>query len=48
MKGTNLINRFAEKILIWENGPFWVQKLRNSGSAGRIFLKFFTMKEANR
>ena len=27
MKETRLINRFSEKIIIWGNGPFWVQKL---------------------
>ena len=27
MKETRVINRFSEKIIIWENGPFWAQKL---------------------
>ena len=52
MKGTRLINRFSvKKNFIWVNGPFWAQKMahtRNSGSAVRIFLKFCTMKGANR
>ena len=47
MKETRLINRFSEKILVWGNGPFWAQKIvhpHNSGSAGRIFSRFYTMK----
>ena len=49
MKETRLISRFSEKILVWGNGPFWAQKIvhpHNSGSAGRIFSKFYTMKGA--
>ena len=45
------LSRFSEKIIIWGNGPFWVQKIghaHNSGSAGIIFLKFCPMKGANR
>ena len=47
MKETRLINRFSEKILVWGNGPFWAQKIvhpHNSGSTGRIFSRFYTMK----
>ena len=47
MKGVRLISRFSEKILIWGNGPKFVHPY-SSGSAGRIFLKFCTMKGANR
>ena len=42
---------YLKKILNWGNSPFWAQKLHiliNSGSAGRIFLKFCPMKGANR
>ena len=51
MKETRLISRFSEKILIWGNGSFWGFKIahpHNSGSAGRSFFRFFTMKRANR
>ena len=51
MKETRLINRFSEKILIWANGPFWAQKLHiliTLDPLEEFFLKFFTMKEANR
>ena len=40
MKGTVFINRFSEKILVWVEGPFWVQKMahpHNSESAIRFF-----------
>ena len=51
MKETRLINRFFEKnsdLGKWSIlGPKIVDP-HNSGSAGRIFLKFCTMKGANR
>ena len=50
MKGARLINRFPEKIVIWANEPFYAKKIahpHNSGSAGRTFLKFCTMKATN-
>ena len=51
MKEIKLINRFSEKILNWANwtilGPKMAQP-HNSGSTGRIFLKFCTMKGADR
>ena len=52
MKETRLINRFPEKkkshLGIWAIfGPKIVHPL-NSGSAGRIFLKFCTVKVDNR
>ena len=48
MKETRLINRFSEKIIIWGMGHFGPKIVHNSGSAGRIFLKFCTMKGADR
>ena len=51
MKETRLIDRFSKKknyLGKWAIlGPKVVHP-RNSGSAGRIFLKFYTMKGANR
>ena len=51
MKETRLINRFSEKdsyLGKWAIlGPKIVRH-HNSGSPGRIFLKFYTMNEANR
>ena len=51
MKETKLINRFSEKdsyLGKWAIlGPKIVRH-HNSGSPGRIFLKFYTMNEANR
>ena len=50
MKETRLINRFSEKNHIWGKWAILDPKiahLRNSGSAGRIFLKFCIMKGAN-
>ena len=46
MRETRLINRFFEKILIWEMGYLGpkIAHPHNSRSAGRIFLKFCTMK----
>ena len=38
MKGTKLINRFSEKILIWANGTYQAQKLR-------IFITLDPLKE---
>ena len=51
MKGTRVISRFSEKNLVVANKPFMAQKMvhpHNSGSAGRIFLNFFTIKGASR
>ena len=50
MKGTMFINRLSEKILIWENGPFYAQKLHilvTLDPREGYSLKFYTMKEAN-
>ena len=44
MKEIKLINRFSEKIL--NLGPK-IAYPHNSGSVGRIFLEFCTMKDAN-
>ena len=49
MKEARLINRFSEKISFGEMailGPKIVHP-HNSGFAGRIFLRFCTMKGAN-
>ena len=43
MKETRFINRFSEKVLDPK-----IAYPHNSGSDGRIFLKFCTMKGANR
>ena len=49
MKGTMLINRFSEKkFSFWKMDVPKIAHPHNSGSAGRICLKFCTMKEANR
>ena len=51
MKETRLINRFSEKISYLGKWAILGPKMahpHNSGSAGRIFLKFYTMKGANR
>ena len=50
MKETRLINRFSEKISYLGKWAILGPKMahpHNSGSAGRIFLKFYTMKGAN-
>ena len=47
MKETRLTNRFFEKILIWGKGAILGPEMvhsHNSGSAGRIFLKFCKAK----
>ena len=47
MKGTRLINRFSEKILIWATGSFWPKNgasSYNSGSALRVFQNFAVWK----
>ena len=52
MKETRLINRFSGKknphLRTWTILGLKVVHPHNSGSAGRIFLKFCTMKGANR
>ena len=51
MKETRLINRFSEKnshLGKWAILGPQIAQLHNSGSAGRIVLKFCTMKGANR
>ena len=51
MKETMLINRFSEKKFSFGEWAILGPKIahpRNSGSAGRIFFKFCTMKGANR
>ena len=51
MKGTRLLTGFLKKFLIVANKPFMAQKMvhpHNSGSAVRIFKKFFTIKGASR
>ena len=50
MKGTRFINRFSEKNSHLGKWAILCQKIahpHNSGSAGRIFLKFCTVKGAN-
>ena len=51
MKETRLINRFSEKnshLGKWAILGPRITYPHNSGSAGRIFLKFCPMKRANR
>ena len=51
MKEKRLINRFSEKKFSFGEMSHLGPKIahpHNSGSARRIFLKFRTMKEANR
>ena len=51
MKETRLINRFSEKNPHLGKWALLGQKIvhpHNSGSAGRNFLKFYTMKGDNR
>ena len=51
MKETRLINRFSGKSSHLGKWAILGPKIahpQNSGSAGRIFLKFCAMKEANR
>ena len=53
MKETKLINRFSEKKKKSHLGKWAIlgpkiANLHNSGSAGRIFFKFCTLKGANR
>ena len=51
MKETRLINRFSEKnshLGKWAILGPKIAHPHNSGSTGRIFLKFCTMKGANR
>ena len=51
MKETRLINRFSEKnphLGKWAILGPKIAHPQNSGSAGRILLKYCTMKRANR
>ena len=50
MKETRLTERFLKKFLFGEMGHFGpkIAHPHNSGSAERIFLKFCTMKGADR
>ena len=51
MRGTRFINRFSEKTSHLGKWAILSPKIahpHNSGYAGRIFKKFYTMKGANR